>query len=79
MDMYSEKVKKKHTNNKQPHPNKVISSQQRPQPPISKPNPRVRRRQQRPQTPVPEPVQEMGTWTGTFRNISTNNRWDFGL
>ena len=37
MDMYEEKRKKKHSNTKEPHPNKAIPSRMRPTPPISQP------------------------------------------
>ena len=37
MDMYEEKRKKKHSNTKEPHPNKAIPTRMRPIPPTSKP------------------------------------------
>jgi hypothetical protein len=76
MDQYSEKVKKKHSISKQPHPNKIINHQLRPQPPKSKPN--IIK-----QPIIKEP--EINQWTGSYhnftqnRNTSQNNRWDFGL
>ena len=78
MDQYSQKIKKKHSISKQPHPNKIINHQLRPQPPKSKPN--IIKQV----IPQPRPEPEVTQWTGSYHNftdsrVTKNNRWDFGL
>ncbi len=67
MDMYEEKRKKKHSNTKEPHPNKVINTRMRPMPPPSK----------------PRPQQRIANWTGaasTYAQHKTGGgRWNYGI
>lgn len=69
MDMYEEKRKKKHSNTKEPHPNKVINTRMRPMPPPSKPR--------------PVPQKRIANWTGhasTYAQHKTGGgRWNYGI
>lgn len=84
MDQYSQKVRKKHSVSKQPHPNKIINPQLRPHPPKSLPN-KVSKPVPVPQPQQPEPI--MHQWTGNYHNFTQpsttkkkhNSRWNFGL
>jgi hypothetical protein len=84
MDQYSQKVRKKHSESKQPHPNKKINPQLRPHPPKSKPN-RISKPVQIPQPQQPEP--QMHNWVGSYHDFTQpiprkkkqNARWNFGL
>lgn len=70
MDMYEEKRKKKHSNTKEPHPNKVINSRMRPMPPQSKPR------------PIPQ-QKRVANWTGSISSFaqhkSGGGRWNYGI
>jgi hypothetical protein len=67
MDLYAEKRKKKHSNTKEPHPNKAIPSRMRPTPPTSK----------------PRPIPRVAKWTGNASTFATHKtgggRWNYGI
>lgn len=68
MDMYEEKrSKKKHSNTKEPHPNKIINTRMRPMPPQSK----------------PRPIPKIAKWTGNASSYATHKtgggRWNYGI
>jgi len=69
MDMYEEKRKKKHSNTKEPHPNKVINTRMRPMPPTSKPR--------------QIPQQRVAKWSGSALSYAQHKtgggRWNYGI
>ena len=70
MDMYEEKRKKKHSNTKEPHPNKAIPNRMRPIPPTSQPR-RIPR------------AKKVANWTGHASTFATHKtgggRWNYGI
>jgi hypothetical protein len=72
MDMYEEtRSKKRHSNSKQPHPNKIIAERNRPMPPRSKPN-------------VLPKAKKAFNWIGkntsyAQHKVSTKSRWNYGI